>query len=169
MKIRLFRCIRQSRLRSGEDGSALVELALSLPMLSLFLLGAVEFARIAYAAIEVTNAAHSAAVYAASSSANATDTTGITAAAQGDSPNLTAGGTPVSLVAGTPAFSCTCSNTAYTPTSCSDNSTCISNNSAMITAVTVQTQTTFTPMISLPGWKPSITLTGKSTEVLTNE
>lgn len=167
MKIRLFECSRQSRLRSGEEGSALVELALSLPMLCIMLLGAAEFARIAYAAIEVTNAAHSAAVFAASSSANAKDTTGITNAATGDSPNLV-GSNAVSLVQD-PTFDCTCSNTSYVPTSCSDNTTCISHNSAMITAVTVQTQTTFTPMVNLPGWNPTITLTGKSTETVTNE
>src|SRR5579859_7364281 len=107
MKIRLFKCSRQSSLRSSQEGSALVELALSLPMLSVMLLGAAEFARIAYAAIEVTNAAHSAAVYAGTSSANAKDTTGITNAATGDSPNLV-GSNAVSL-AQNPTFSCTCS------------------------------------------------------------
>ena len=167
MKIRLFECSRQSQLRSGEEGSALVELALSLPMLCVMLLGAAEFARIAYAAIEVTNAAHSAAVYASTSSAAAADTTGITNAATGDSPNLV-GSNAVSLAA-TPTLACTCSNTTYVPTSCSDNSTCLSHNSAMITTVTVQTQTTFTPMVNLPGWNPTITLTGKSTETVSNE
>lgn len=166
MKIKLFRHGQQSRFRSGEEGSALVELALSLPMLCLMLLGAAEFARIAYAAIEVTNAAHSAAVYAASSAAAAADTTGITNAAAGDSPNLV-GGNAVSVV--TPiGLGCTCSNTAYTPTSCSDNNTCLSNNSAMITTVTVKTTTTFSPMVTLPGFSPTITLMGKSSEVVSN-
>ena len=62
-------------LRSGEEGSALVELALSVPMLLIMLLGAAEFARVAYASIEVANAAHSAAMYAASSSGSSTDGT----------------------------------------------------------------------------------------------
>jgi Flp pilus assembly protein TadG len=167
MKINIFRFGQLSTLRSGEEGSALVELALSLPMLCLMLLGATEFARIAYAAIEVTNAAHSAAVYAASSSAAAGDSTGITNAAIGDSPNL-AGSNAVSVV--TPlGFSCSCSNTAYTPTSCSDNNTCVSHNAAMITTVTVQTQTTFSPMITLPGFSPTVTLKGSSSQVVSNE
>jgi Flp pilus assembly protein TadG len=157
-----------SRMRDrGEEGSALVELGLSLPMLCLMLLGAAEFARIAYAAITVTNAAHSAAVYAASSQAAVSDTTGITNAANGDSPNLV-GGNAISVT--TPVTtSCTCSNTSYTPSSCTDNQTCQNNHSSMITAVTVQTSTTFTPMITLPGWKPTITLMGNSTEVVSNQ
>jgi len=153
--------------RQNEQGSALVELALSLPMLSLMLLGAAEFARIAYAAIEVTNAAHSAAVYAASSQQALADTPGITNAATGDSPNL-AGGNAISV--STPiTTSCTCSDTSYTPSSCSDNRTCQDHHASMITAVTVQTQTTFSPAISLPGWRPSITLVGKSTETVSNQ
>jgi Flp pilus assembly protein TadG len=136
-------------------------------MLCLMLLGTAELARIAYAAIEVTNAAHSAAVYAASSMAATADTTGISNAAASDSPNLV-GGNAISVV--TPVtVSCTCSNTAYVPTSCSDNTTCQSNGAGMIATVTVQTQTTFSPMVSLPGWKPSITLMGKSTEVVSNQ
>ncbi|WP_109487801.1 TadE/TadG family type IV pilus assembly protein [Occallatibacter savannae] len=163
---RLFRNGRQSRLNTDEDGSALVELGLSLPMLCLMLLGAAEFARIAYAAIEVTNAAHSAAVYAGSSAASAADTTGITNAANSDSPNLT-GSNAISVV--TPlTYTCTCSNTNYTPTSCSDNSTCLSHNAAMITTVTVKTQTTFSPMVTVPGFSPTVTLQGKSSEIVSN-
>jgi Flp pilus assembly protein TadG len=149
--------------QTDEEGSALVELALSLPMLCIILLGAGEFARIAYAAIEVTNAAHSAAVYAAQSQAAVADTTGITNAANSDSLNL---GT-VSIA--TPTKSCTCSNTSYTPTSCSDNTTCQNHHASMITAVTIQASTTFTPMVTVPGFKPTIFLQGKSTEVVSNQ
>ena len=67
------RVTKSNRLRSSEEGSALVELALSVPLLLIMLLGAVEFARVAYASIEVANAAHSAAMYAASSSGASTD------------------------------------------------------------------------------------------------
>ena len=163
MNIRFFKS--GQRLRSGEEGSALVELALSLPMLCIMLLGAAEFARIAYAAIEVTNAAHSAAVYAGSGSAAAKDSTGITNAATGDSPNLS-GSNAVSVDPVT--YSCTCSNTQYTPTSCSDNDTCVSHNAAMITMVTVKTRTTFSPMVKVPGLNPTITLTGQSSEIVSN-
>lgn len=170
MKVRLFRfgAQRTERIQSSwEEGSALVELALSLPMLSLMLLGAAEFARIAYAAIEVGNAAHSAAVYAASSQQALADTTGIGNAATGDSPNLI-GGNAVSIV--TPVTkSCTCSDATYSPSSCSDNHTCQDHHASMITAVTVQTKTTFSPMVTLPGWAPTITLMGNSTETVSNQ
>ena len=169
MRIRIFRFGADARFASEdsrEEGSALVELALSLPMLCIMLLGATEFARIAYAAIEVTNAAHSAAVYAASSQAAVADTTGITNAANVDSPNLT-GGNAISI--STPTTSCTCSDTTYTPTSCTDNTTCQNHHASMITAVTVQTSTTFSPAVTIPGFKPTITLTGQSTETVSNQ
>lgn len=165
--MKFFRCGQISKIRVNEEGSALVELALSLPMLCLMLLGAAEFARVAYAAIEVTNAAHSAAVYAASGEGAVADTTGIANAASSDSLNLV-GGNAISVT--TPiTTSCTCSDTSYAPTSCSDNQTCQNHHASMITAVTVQTSTTFSPMVSVPGWKPTITLMGNSTEVVSNQ
>lgn len=152
--------------RSSEDGSALVELALSLPLLSLMLLGAVEFARVAYASIEVTNAAHSGALYAASGIGEATDSTGVTNAASADSPNLF-GGNAVTATLLSPT--CTCANTKYTPSSCSDNVTCQSNNSAMVTTITVQTTTTYSPIIHIPGGSSSYTLHGQSSQVVSNQ
>lgn len=43
--------------QGNEAGQALVELALAVPLLFMLLIGAVEFARVVYAAIEVSNAA----------------------------------------------------------------------------------------------------------------
>ena len=158
---------RQSKsTRIGEKGSALVELALSLPLLFLFVLGAAEFARLAYAAIEVSNAAHAAAIYAASSQTAVTDTTGINNAAAADAMNML-GGDAVSVTSVTTA--CTCSNPAYTPTSCSDNTTCFTNNAAMITTVTVKTKSTYSPLISTPGGALTFNLYGKSSQVATNQ
>jgi Flp pilus assembly protein TadG len=151
-------------LRSGEEGSALVEFGLSLPVLAIMLLGAAEFARLAYASIEVANGAHAAVMYAASSQAASSDTGGITNAANSDASNLT-GGITVSGVTTT----CACADTTYTPTSCSDNSTCVSNNTSMVTSVTVQTQATFTPLIRRPGGPSSYTLHGTSTQMVSNE
>jgi Flp pilus assembly protein TadG len=55
------RFFQQRRLRRAsvtEDaGQALLELALTVPLLVLILLGAAEFSRLAYAAVEVANAA----------------------------------------------------------------------------------------------------------------
>jgi Flp pilus assembly protein TadG len=154
------------KVRVGDEGSALVELALSLPLLSLMLLGAVEFARVAYASIEVANAAHSAVVYAASSPTASSDTTGIGNAATSDSQNLF-GGSAVSVSSVSTA--CTCANTSYTPSSCSDNNTCQSNNTAMITTVTVKTQATYSPLLRIPRGGLSFTLYGQSSQVVTNQ
>jgi Flp pilus assembly protein TadG len=167
MIMRLFRWSRSSKaLRLSEDGSALVELAISLPLLSLVLLGAAEFARVAYASIEVVNGAHAAAVYASSSMAASADSGGITNAANSDASNLV-GGNAISVTSVTTA--CTCADTTYTPSSCSDNSTCINNNTSMITAVTVNTQSTFSPIIRIPGGVNSFTLKGRSTQVVSNQ
>jgi Flp pilus assembly protein TadG len=151
-------------LRSREEGSALVEFGISLPVLAIMLLGAAEFARLAYASIEVANGAHAAVMYAASSQAASSDTGGITNAANSDASNLT-GGITVSGVSTT----CACADTTYTPTSCSDNSTCVSNNTSMVTSVTVQTQATFTPLIRRPGGPSTYTLHGTSTQMVSNE
>jgi Flp pilus assembly protein TadG len=56
--------IRQHRCESGQ---ALVELALMMPIMMLLLVGALALARVAYAAIEVSNAAKAAVQYGASS------------------------------------------------------------------------------------------------------
>jgi Flp pilus assembly protein TadG len=152
-------------LRLGEEGSALVELAISLPVLSLMLLGAAEFARLSYASIEVANAAHAAALYGSSSIAASADSGGISNAATSDSGNLLAGNA-VSVTSVTTA--CTCADTTYAPSSCNDNQTCTNNNTSMITAVTVKTQATFTPLIHVPGGALSFTLHGQSTQVVSN-
>lgn len=165
---------KQVRRQSAEEGSALIELGMSLPVLFIMILGAGELARIAYAAIEVSNAAHAAAQYAASSHASAqnfsvsgsTITGGISNAVTADSDLSGSNAISVKSV----SLSCACANTASVPSSCSDNSTCESNHTAMIETVTVQTQTTFTPLIHLPGTSTSpYTLTGTASQTVTNQ
>ena len=146
-----------------EEGSALVELTLSLPFLCIMLLGAAEFARLAYASIEVVNAAHSAAVYAATSVDAVTDTTGIKKAGATDSPNLVGSN---AITVNDPTTACECSD--GTSVACTNNTTCSGSGLPMITTVTVTTQSTFSPMVSLPGWKPTFTLQGKSSQVVSN-
>src|SRR6185437_14907439 len=76
----------------NDRGSAFVELALVLPLLTLVLIGAVELGRIAYFAIEVSNAARAGVAYGAQGPTTATDTPNITNAAQldaADVPSLT--------------------------------------------------------------------------------
>jgi Flp pilus assembly protein TadG len=151
---------------NSEEGSALVELALSMPVLLIMLLGAAEFARLAYASIEVVNAAHAAAVYASSSHAALSDSTGITNAAGTDSGNLT-GSNAIQVTSVSSA--CSCSDTGVSPSSCADNSTCFNAHAAMITTVTVQTRSTYAPVIRIPGSALSFNLYGNSSLVVSNQ
>ncbi len=147
----------------GEAGQALVETAIAIPLLFALLLGAAEFARFAYAAIEVSNAANAAVDYGASSHTAATDSVGIANAATTDAANLP------SLSVPSITTSCTCVDTTYTPSSCSDNTTCSKNGTAMIETVTVKTQTTYDPLIYVPGGPRTITLNGQASRTVSNQ
>jgi Flp pilus assembly protein TadG len=86
------------------NGSALIETALILPILTLMLIGAAEMGRIGYAAIEVTNAPRAAVAVGAQSTqtAQAAQTNGsMQTAATADAPDLPA-------VTVTPGSSCVC-------------------------------------------------------------
>ncbi len=65
-----------------------MELALTLPLLLLILLGAAEFARFAWASIVTTNAARAGAQYGAQTNTTASDATGMQTAALNDGVNL---------------------------------------------------------------------------------
>ena len=148
-------------------GQALVETALSLPLLLLILLGCAEFARVAYAAIEVSNAASAAALYAASSHAAAANSTNISAMAVKDAANLGAG-TGGAVTVTNISASCSCANGSFTPSSCADNSTCTSNGTAMIETIKVNTQVTYRPLISYFGGPTSFTLKGQAVQTVGN-
>ncbi|MGB6974090.1 MAG: TadE/TadG family type IV pilus assembly protein [Terracidiphilus sp.] len=148
------------RFRGDRSGQALVELAIALPLLLLILLGGVELARICYAAIEVTNAAHAAAQYAILNGGNFTgsgtglDDTGMLRAAKADAYDVnTLLNTPVTFATNYPTYTCSCSGTGTAsctppavPSGCA--------TSHLVTTVKVQTKTTFDPLIyiPLPGW-----------------
>lgn len=162
---RVWRAVR------GESGQALVETAIAIPLLFVLLLGAAEFARFAYAAIEVSNAANAAVEYGASSRSAATDwsvsgTTysgGIVTAATADAANLS--GMSVTSI----SAACTCSDSTYTPTSCADNSTCTNNNTSMVQTITVKTQATYDPLIYVPGGPTTLTLYGQASRTVSNQ
>ena len=142
----LHRCAR----RKGEGGQALVELALSMPLLITLLIGAVEFARMAFASIEVSNAALAGVQYGAQDTTTAADTTGIQTAASNDAPDVTLGTTTTST-------SCICSDGSA--------STCLSTDcstSAIEKILTVNTQATFTSAIKIPGVPNTFTLHGQA-------
>ena len=73
---------------SSGRGQALVELALTAPVLIILVLGAIDFGRVYFSQVAVTNAAQNGAAYASQSATSAADTAGIKAAATADTSNL---------------------------------------------------------------------------------
>lgn len=123
----------------SEAGQSLVELALSLPLLLLLLLGAVEMATVIYDSIAVENAAMAGIQYGSQTTITAADTTGIQNAAAASAPSLS--------LTTTPTTSCICSDgnsSACEPTDCP-------NGANIETILTVNTKTTITLPIYFPG------------------
>lgn len=144
---------------TSEEGGALVETAFSMSLLILLLLGAAEFGRLAYAAIQVNSAAKAAAQYAAQSRTTAADVPGMTSAAQNEYFNPTA----LQLISptATSGTSCTCADTGADAV-CSTNSVTAPAcpGSVMEVTLTVQTQASFDPLFRVPGLSGPFTLTG---------
>jgi len=140
-----------------QSGQALVELALTVPLLVVVLLGSVEIARVAFVAIEVTDAAKSAVQQGAYSRANAGSNAKIHAAAVAGAPDITLGASVVSK-------SCICSDGS---TSNCQSTSCASSNVEQI--ITVTTQTTFDPLIHLPGLPTSYVIHGQATQKVINQ
>lgn len=145
--------------RNREEGQALVETALSMSLLVLLMLGAVELGRLAFAAIEVNNAAKAAAQYGSQSHTTALDQPGMLQAAQNE--YVTPSALNLLSPSGTNGYSCTCADTGLAA-NCTDNSitspTC--NGSYVEVTLLVQTQTSFDPLIHVPGLPTKYNLVG---------
>lgn len=138
----------------GDVGQALIELALTFPVFLLIIVGLAEFARVAYADIEVSNAARAGVAYGAQSPATAADTAGIELAATQDGSNITG------LTATTSQF-CSCSDAPSTHVSCSTApATCSPAPVHSLQYVQVNTTATVTPLAHYPGLPTSFTLRG---------
>jgi Flp pilus assembly protein TadG len=144
-----------------EHGNAMIEMALCMSLLGMpLLVGTVELGSMIYTSIEVSNAAHAAAMYGMMSSTFAADGSGIKIAAQNEATDLgsTLGVTPnvyfacSSAIGGTQYSSQTAANTA-----------CNSGTDHTLEFVQVNTSVSVTPPIRCPGLPASYTLTGSST------
>jgi Flp pilus assembly protein TadG len=133
-----------------ELGQSLIEIAVVLPFLMFVLVGAVEMARLAYASVEVTNAASAGVKYGGQNPNTATDNTGIQTAAQDDAADISLD--PVQV-----GTSCICSD----GTACSRTGTCSTNPE---TILTVTTQTTFNPGFHMPGFPSTFVLKGQAVQ-----
>jgi Flp pilus assembly protein TadG len=76
------------RPRNRHRGAAVAELAILLPFLALIFAAAVDFGRVFYYHVIVTNCARSGALYGSIDATHAADTTGIQSAAKAEAPEL---------------------------------------------------------------------------------
>lgn len=132
----------------GTRGQALIEAALTLSVLLLLMLGAAEFGKVTYAAIEVSRAAKAGVQYGSASNTTATDTTGIDDAAAYEAPN-------VPNLTTTSSVSCSCADGAL--------STCLNTDcsgSSIVLTLTVRTTAVYDPGIHIPGLPSTYTLHG---------
>ncbi|MGC9199921.1 MAG: TadE/TadG family type IV pilus assembly protein [Acidobacteriaceae bacterium] len=137
----------------SDRGQALVELALTLPLCFLLLVGAAEFGRLAYLAIEVANAARAGAAYGAQTAITASDTAGIALAATQDAPNVTG-------ISATSSTSCVCSTGGALV--CTNALASCASPARILEYVTVNTTATVGPLFNYPGLPHTFTLSGQT-------
>ena len=151
----------------GESGSALVETALTFPILIAMLLGAVELGDMACKSTQVTNAARAAAQYAAMNGGGFTDcnntlaggtcstTRGMYLAAKNDAPWVVQRCTSFTVSA---ANSCSCSDGSACAVTAATSTTSASyscTTGKVVVTVAVTTSATCPPAASLPALFPS--------------
>lgn len=150
----------------GEQGGALVELALTLPLLVVIVAGTVDFARVFYDSISLTNAARAGAQYGAYSTVNSENSAGMISTAEQSAPDLRGG------IRATASRLCMCASDAGALTETSPANRCTytcKNGGHLVSTVTVTTTSTFkTIMNLLPGVPSSITLSRSATLRVSN-
>jgi Flp pilus assembly protein TadG len=143
---------RRAAIRS-DMGQSFIELALVLPVFILLIVGAAELGRLAYASIEVSNAARAGVAYGAQNHITASDNRGIQLAATMDTPKVT------SLIA-TATQSCSCSDgTAIT---CANAATKCVSPARIIEYVQVNTHADVDTLFHFPGIASTVTLGGQA-------
>jgi len=150
LRTRLRGMFTRSHCVHEESGQALIELALGMTILTALILGAGEFGRLAYASIEVSNAAHAGAAYGSLTHTSASDNSGMQTAATQDAPDVTD-------ITATASHFCVCSN--------GTTSTCAATDCAasrIIEYVQVNTSAVIDPKIYVPGLPKRYTVTGKA-------
>jgi len=154
----MFSSIRQ---RSESDrGSALVELAVSLPLLVVILAGTVDFARVFYASVSLTNAARAGAMWGASK---------VSRSAPSEYPTIEAKAVSATNLTGVTAQAtrlCMCATDSgtFSPTSPANDCDATCSGGHIVMTVTVTTSKTFTTLMNiLPGVPNSIPLSRAAT------
>jgi Flp pilus assembly protein TadG len=155
----------------NDHGSAFIELALVLPILTLVLVGAAELGRMAYFAIEVSDAARAGVAYGAQGPSTEIDSPGMVAAAKqsaADVPSLTATATDpcvcetitssTGTVTTTPILSSCAGQGSLVQAACSTAPA--GQTDIVVRYVQVSTSATVNTMFHYPGIPTSFTLNG---------
>ena len=135
--------------RNNQKGTSLVETAILIPVLLLLCCGAMDFARVIYAGIEVANASRAGVQYGALTPGNSGDTAGMAQAATNDAADLGASNVTANAsnfcecVGGTGTVACSTTSCGTTPSG----------------YVSVTTNYTFNTLVHWPGLPQSIVLT----------
>lgn len=140
---------RQNRQRGG----ALIELAIIVSMLALVTIGAIDFGRIGYHSMALTNAARAGAIHGAQPG-NSTDAAGMQSAASNSA------FADIGALTTSASRSCECQVGAATPTVMTDcpppgNPVCVGT---VRMRVTVTASKTFTMLTTLPGIQRTVTV-----------
>jgi Flp pilus assembly protein TadG len=149
----------------SDSGQSFIELALVLPIFALLLVGAAEFGRLAYFAIEVSNAARAGVAYGSQNHITASDNAGMQLAATNDGSNVVGlaaacGGTSVNGLCASASHFCSCSG-AGTST-CSSGDCTAGTDNRILEFVQVNTTAVVDPLIYVPGLPHSYTLNGQA-------
>ncbi len=135
--------------RRPAAGSVLAEVALLLTVLLLLAVGAMDFARVFYVSIELSNAARAGVQYGAQNVGLSGDTAGMIQAAKNDAQDI-------SMNAPTASRFCQCPD--GTNVSCTGS--CIGGTKRIY--VQVNTSATFKTLLSYPGIPSTISLSGQA-------
>ncbi|MDE1160685.1 MAG: TadE/TadG family type IV pilus assembly protein [Acidobacteriaceae bacterium] len=139
---------RQILLRDSQ-ASTLIETALTLPLLVLLLVMAVDLGNAFSAAIATSTAAQAGALYGIQ---HPTDITGMVAAARLEAPGL-------ATLAPVATYGCECSDGSSATSGCSSVPSCTYNS---MYYVELDTTSTYTPLLPYPGVTSVFTLHGKA-------
>ena len=147
---------------TSESGNALIELAVSLPLFAILILGAGEIANLAWASVDINNAARAGAAYGSISRANSANITNIGLAAQNEAPKFITD--PLHQVTSTQVCSCIGASASSSPITCDQNAlTSCPPPSTIQVAVQVNTQAAVSPLIHYPGLPGTYTVRAQAT------
>jgi Flp pilus assembly protein TadG len=150
------------RLLRHQGGGALVETALTAPLLLFMILGLVEFGRVAYIAVQASNAARAAVSYGSQNQITASDTNGMQLAAQLEASGLASQNVNLSVNA---VGNCACSSpdTTTTPFACANASTALCPDPSFVEqTLDVTVTATFDPIVHAGNFPGTFSITGRA-------